>query len=442
MTLLPGALMTTPALAQPASFGSSDDPREESHDEWWNRQNRLDLQVGPSLIGPQWRAASGFELNLDTRSLTARLSGRIRAGIYGEYEPDINEPYDILRLVEFARYNPPRNSPFYVRAGLINRLTLGTGHIVNFHNSWAAWDDRTIGAETQWYGQHLQVSAFTDDVLFDGVAGGRAAVTPLAFVPDARLRTLTLGFSYVTDLQTRGDTHPELAAYNVDASVNLFDAGDIVLSPFATFAWYSQYGKGIGIGADLWSMNFIDFARFRFRFALYYNGDQFIPGYIGSFYTVHNTRDRIVNTVNFLEEQENERLVGLALGDAVGGNDLVTELRLLLLRRFELWHYFRRHYGSQALSEYHLRLFVQTRDRLNLSVGLDRGNLRGFSSLFGKLGDQTTLFFDAEYRFAGPFWTYIRSRYAYEQIGEAPSGGARYLVQRRFEPMVGFRLHL
>lgn len=429
-------------LAQPASFGSSDDPMEEIQHVWWNRQNRLDLLAGPSLIGPQWRAASGIELNLDTRSITARLSGRVRAGIYGEYEPDINEPYDVLRLIQFARYNPPRDSPFYFRIGPINRLTLGTGHVVNFHNSWASWDDRTVGAETQWYGEHLKFSAFTDDVLFDGVVGGRAATTPLGFVRDARLRSLTLGFSYVTDLPTLRDTLAELTAYNLDASLNLLDAGEIVLSPFASFAWYSQYGKGIGIGADLWSLNFIDLARFRFRFALYYNGDQFIPGYIGSFYTVHNTRDRIVNSLDFLGDEQQDRVVGLTLSDAAGGNDLVTELRLLLLRRFEIWYYFRRHYGSQSLSEYHLRLFVQARDRLELSAGLDRGDLRGFSSLFGKLGDQTTLTFDVEYRLAGLLWTYIRSRYAYEQIGSSMSGDARYLVQRRFEPMVGFRFNL
>ncbi|HET6569690.1 MAG TPA: hypothetical protein VFG50_17115 [Rhodothermales bacterium] len=425
--------------AQPSILGSEDDPRETTRYVWWRRENVLDVMAGPSLIGAQWRVGASIGLNVDTRSVAARLSGSLHEGIYGLYEPDVNQLYDVLRLIEFARYNPPANSSFYFRIGPINRLTLGTGHVVNFHNSNMAWDDRTVGAESRWDVGPLQLSAFTDDLLLRTVMGGRAAIHPLGMLRDPQVRSVSVAFSYVTDRATWRDSVPDLTAYNVDAEMNLLTSGDIVLSPFASYAWYSHYGQGIGVGADLWSLNFIDLARFRFRFALYYNGDRFIPGYVGSFYMVNNTQDRIVNSVELLEGGEAEHLVGLTLGDAVGGNDLVTELRLLLFERFEFWYYFRRHYGIQRLSEYHLRLFIRVQDRLKLDVGLDRGDLSGFLSLFSRLSDQTGLVFNMEYRLIGPLWTYVRSRYTYEQVGQDLLNGDRYVVQRRFEPMVGVR---
>lgn len=427
--------------AQPSVLGSEDDPRENTKYVWWKRENTFDVMAGPSLIGAQWRAVGSVGLNIDSRSVTARLSGTLRQGVYGVYEPDLNQLYDALRLIEFARYNPPANSSFYLRFGPISRLTLGTGHVVNFHNSNIVWDDRTVGAESRWNLGALHVSAFTDDLLLRGMMGGRAAIHPLQALRDPQFRSLSAGFSYVTDRSTWGDSLPDLTAYNVDVGLDLLNSGDIVLSPFASYAWYSHYGRGIGVGADLWSLNFIDLARFRFRFALYYNGDRFIPGYVGSFYMVNNTRDRIVNSIDIPEIGQQEPLIGLALDDAVGGNDLVTELRLLLFERFEFWYYFRRHYGSQRLSEYHLRLFVQAQNRFRLDVGLDRGDLSGFLSLFSQLSEQTGLVFNTEYRLVGPFWIHIRSRYTYEQVGQEPESGARYVVQRRFEPMMGVRVN-
>ena len=112
-------------VSQLIAFGSADDPREQIQREWWRRQSFFYASGGLSLIAAQWRGASNLTMDLVTRPVTARINGTIRAGVLGQYEPDLDETYDLIRLVEFARYNPPRNHPVHLRAGLIDRM-LGT----------------------------------------------------------------------------------------------------------------------------------------------------------------------------------------------------------------------------------------------------------------------------------------------------------------------------
>lgn len=428
------------AYSQPVDFGSADDPGEQLQRVWWRYQNSLDARTGFSLIADHWRAGVGLNLNLVTRSLTARLSGTFRGGIYGDYDKDTDELYDLLRLVEFARYNPPRDSRFYLRGGRIERVRLGTGHLVNFFNSHVAWDRRTVGIESMYGTRLLDVAAFTDNVLLDGVVGGRAALRPFGWGGNVRAQSLTVAVSYVTDLSVHDTV--SVTAYSVDAGFNALPQGDIRLVPFASFAWYPDYGSGLAFGATVESDNFIDLARFRLRLALYYNGSEFIPGYYGAFYQVSNPGARILNSYRYLVGETEIEYEGVELDDALGGNDFETELRLLIFERFEFWYYFRRHYGTQSLSEFHLRLFLHQPRTLRVHVGLDRAGLKGFFSLFNDLGDQTALAMGIDYRIAGPFWAFIDARYTFEYVSTGAKGKDQYLVQRRFEPFVGIRLDL
>ncbi|QXD15730.1 hypothetical protein GQ464_001940 [Rhodocaloribacter litoris] len=429
-----------PARAQqPALIGSSDDPRENIQQVWWERRQVLDVMGGFSLIGAQWRTATSFTLDLDTRPVLARLRGTLRAGIYGTYRPDVDEAYDLLRLLEFARYNAPSRARFYLRGGPLQRMRLGTGHVVDFFNSDVAWDERTVGLEMMWQGAALEVSGFTDNVLFDGVTGGRLALTPFFRVRDPRLRSLQLGAGYVTDLAPHPDGVPRFTAYSADARFVLLRSGALLLAPFLSYTRYEHFGDGLLLGADLYADNFIDLARFHFRLALFYNGRQFIPAYVGPFYQVNSLRARILKAEDFDESNPQAVFAGVPLAAAGGGNDLMTELRILLFSGFEFYYAFRRHYGARALSTFHFRLYLRAR-RFSLYLGQDRGGLRGFFSLFNDLGDLTALVFQTDYRFLGDFRVFARARYTYERLDDGDDGTERYLVQRRFEPFTGLRL--
>ena len=428
------------ADAQPYEFGSSDDPREQLQTVWWRYQSSVDVNGGLSLISDHWRGGVGAGLSVVTRPLAARLSGTLRGGIYGAYDPDTDETYDLIRTVDFVRLNQTARSRLYARIGPISRMRLGTGHVVNFFSSRVAWDERTVGAEAVHTSRMMDVAAFTDNVLINGVTGGRIGVRPLYFTGDGRMQSLEIGLNYVTDLATRSSETMGLTAYNIDVSLNAFESGEVRFVPFASFSRYPEYGSGLAFGAKLESDNFIDLARFRLRMTLYYNGRQFIPGYVGSFYQVNNPNARILNAERYLGGNRTIDFEGIALRDARGGNDFETELRLLFFERFELWYYFRRHYGIHSLGEYHLRLFYNQPNRMRINIGMDRGGLLGFFSLFNDLGDQTALVFGTDFRIAGPFWTFINARYTFEHAGVAEDGTRMFLVQRRFEPFTGIRI--
>lgn len=427
------------ASAQPIPFGAADDPKEHLQSVWWKHESNLYAMGGVSLIGAQWRGVANLSLDLVTPSLTAHLSGTVRSGYFGRYEADLDEYYDLVRLVEFARFDLPPRIPAHLRFGLQDRMRLGTGHLVSFFNSFVSWDERTVGVEGILHEELGEIALFTDNVLLNGVTGARAAIQPLHRTAPLQLQSLRLGFNFITDLAYRPPGQRRLDGYNFDVQFNLFNSGSIDFAPYASYAWYSGYGSSLGFGADLKSDLFIDIMKFRLRVGLFYNGKQFIPSYIGAFYKVNNGSARILHSNSNLDDSTAIQLAGITLPEARGGNDLLTELQILIFERFEFWYSFRRHFGVQRLSELNLRIFLRAADRLRLEVGIDRGGLAGFFTMFEDLNDLSHLVFGLDSKLAGPIWLYVRARYSYERLDEATAPTQLYLVQRRFEPMLGFR---
>ncbi len=421
---------------QPVSFGSADDPMEAFGFPRWQSSVGVEAMGGFSLIGAQWRTAGNFSVEYLSQSISARADGTIRAGIYGTYDRDMDETYDIARLIRYVRIEPSRSS-LYLRIGSTNRLRLGTGHVVNFYSSRTDWDDRSIGIEATWGGRFLRLSAFADNFLLDRVIGGRVAWHPLSWARDEKARSLELGAAYVLDRRRVG-LDRALEAYNFDLQFTAANIGDILLKPFATFSWYEDAGSGLGVGGELASDNFVDVARFRLRVAVYYSEEGFIPGYVGSFYRVSSPLARILKSEDLSPTDSVGAVAGYSIADANRATSLETELRLLFFGRFELWYNFRRHFGSQALSEYHVRLYFRA-GRINAYIAQDRGGLRHFFTLFNDLGDQTSMEFQTDYRFTPGFWLFVRARYSYEEVERAADGTHRFVVQRRFEPFSGFR---
>ncbi len=434
-----GLVALTPAdsLSQPLPFGSSDDPSEHIRSAWIGRQNAVDVLGGFSLIGARWRSMGSINTTLLNRTLGARFRTSLRVGDEGRYEPDFDEPYDLLRQIDFVRLNVPRRRGVYARVGPIQRGRLGFGHLVDFFNSDVAWDERTIGAEFMMRTPSLDVAGFTDNILVNGVTGGRVAIRPLTWSRDERARTFEIGLNAVTDLTKNTNELPQITGFNADISFAAALVGEASFSPFASFAWYTGFGGGLAAGTEFKSNNFLDLARFHLRLAVLFDSDDFYPGYVGSFYQVQNGRSRILETESG-QPVSTDRRVGIPLQDVDGGTGYEVEFRLVFFERFELWWQFRRR-GPQALSERHFRLLFQTR-RLRASIQQDRSGLRGLFTVLNDLGDQTAMNFETEYLVSGAFWIVVRARYSYERVADAPDGTRLYLPQRRFEPLGGLRL--
>ena len=427
-----------PVQAQPIHFGSADDPLETSTISPWRRSGTLQFMGGLSLIGAQWRTAGHTSVEIHSSTVSARAEGTLRAGIYGTYDPDIDDPYDLARLIDYVRVTPPQ-SRTYLRAGPSSRFRLGTGHLVNFYNSKTAWDDRTIALEGSTQGRVAGLEAFSDNFLFDRVVAGRASVQPLFWARESRASSLEIGVSYVADVRQAGE-RPLLSAYGLDLRFTAATIGDILVESFTSFSRYRNGGAGLAFGADLSSDNFVDVARFRVRMALYYSGDGFIPGYFGSFYPVRNPTARILKSEDLSDTDTLGAVVGIPLAVAPGGTSLETEVRLLFFRSFEFWYSFRRHFGGEPLSEYHIRLFFRS-SRITAYVGQDRAGLKSFFTLFNDLGDLTWMEFRTDYHVTAGLWVFVRAVYSFEEVPSATDDGTqRFLVQRRFEPFTGFRL--
>ncbi|MFT4604261.1 MAG: hypothetical protein ACI9W4_000991 [Rhodothermales bacterium] len=393
------------------------------------RSSYLEPLGGFSLIGAQWRTGARFRGHFETRQTVVELDGSFRAGIYGKYDPDTDQSYDLARILRFARINT-RNG--YVRVGTPDRTRMGPGLVTDFYQGAAVWDDRRIGLEVALSNSFFKVSGVAADLRMNRMISGRVELSPTG-----QMKTpggLRIGVGLTTDRRFSSDGPEVPTAREVDIRLTAARSGGFRLEPFVSAAEYLRYGRGVMLGADLQTDNFIDLARFHARIALQYAEDRFIPGYFGAFYEVNNPSAEVISS---------ETLGGspaVALSDAQASTYLLTEFRLLFFESFEFRYAFRRHYGSQTLSTFHVRLFRRTEDIL-FSFGEDRAGLRNFFSLFNDIGDMAVMSFRVDYRVTGPVWLAVDARYAYQAILET-DGITRYAAQRRFEPFLGLRIQL
>lgn len=445
------------AAGQPIRFGSADDPREPGSRAPWQTEGYVGLWAGPSLVGPQWRGRlTGTAFYAGPR-YAARLEGALRSGLYGVHEPDTDELYDLVRLVDFARYaHREETLALYTRAGPIQQMRLGpAGHLVDFFRSDLSYDERTVGVEAFAQMPYASLGLFTDNVLLNGVTGGRFALQPFAaFGSAAERRALAsteVGLTAATDLGLLGTLYPDSlrppTAFALDVHYDALGRGVVALSPFASVATYTHYGWGVGAGAALASDNFINLARFAVRLGAFYSSDRFLPGAFNAFYTVSNPRARLAGTDAPVEIAPGARWAGTPLEDVDASAGWQLGLRLLFFERFELTSSYYGHLGSQDLSRYHLRLFFHTPASMRLYVRFDRTGLDHVFSLFGAADDQTAVTFNADYRLpfnVGPAGAriHLRTRYTFERLSDEASLLKRYLPERRFEPSVGLRLRL
>ena len=110
-------------------FGAQNQLEERTTRYWWEKQHRVQPMAGLSLIGAQWRGAAAVVYEWVRVPVAARLEGTYRLGPLGDFKPDVDEWYDLVRLIRYARYE--RRS-LYARVGPVQDMRLGIGHIVKF----------------------------------------------------------------------------------------------------------------------------------------------------------------------------------------------------------------------------------------------------------------------------------------------------------------------
>lgn len=437
-------LLGIPCLAQPLRFGSAD-----ALDEWGAGRPSRDLVelagfTGAAYLPAAWRGA--------VRAEAEALSGRISVGLAqtghpaagGLYAPEADEAYDLLRSIRYLRLNPTASSRLYARLGPTQHLTLGTGALAQAYGTSTAWDERTIGVEAALERGAVSGGLFVDDVRLNGVAGGQVEVQSDASV--GRLRKIRAGVAGVHDLglpRTRGDS----SLTGVEAWLAAEWIGDqtFEVAPFVTAARYLGRGGTVGVGVNAGAYNLSNAVRAGLQVAVFASGSGFVPGHVGPFYAVSNSRDRIVTTDSFYDEDPAFELAGTPLDSVRSGVDVVANLRLLAFGRFEVAQTFRRHIGPDQLSAYGLRLGAALPGDAEVAFELERQGFRGVFGLFGDLEEENLLRLDVRVPLAEPVVLLVHSRYGYRVLAPSEVGletfpNRRFLIERRFEPMIGLRI--
>jgi hypothetical protein len=428
--------------AQPVPFGSSDDPMEIPPPVFGRPPATIGVYAGPAYLGSEWTLGIAAEATGRRGPVHGALDYTVHVDEDGLYDPAVDEVIDMARAVRYLRLEPAVGRPIYVRAGPLRRIELSTGQLVRGFGTWAAQDERAPGVEMSAALGPADLVGFLEDVRLGGVVGAQVSLAPLAGSSDDRLRTVRLAVAAVHDAGPPTDS--STTALQIDARGDLARIGGIALTPWASYARFLHYGQSLGAGADIGSSDLVGTARVRLRLGFFASSDEFIPGYFSPLYAVANVHDRVIEADGFYDaDTTSSPLAGIPLGQASAGLDVVAELRILAFGQFEVFQHIRRHIGAGGQSAYAARVAYRPRDPAGVRLDLmfERQGFKRALGLFGDLRDLNALILDLD----APLPVLglrlsLRSRYGYERLPDAAAGGRRFLVQRRFEPLVGIRM--
>ena len=437
-------LIAASAAAQPVAFGSSDDVGELGSAFQPEDRTFAAGLVGPAYLPDTWRGAARVEGAALRGRLSVGLGATVHPGAGGLYGPESDDLYDVARVLRYVRFNSTAGSRTYARLGPTERVTLGSGALVRRFRTTTAWDERTLGLEGSVEGRGVQAAGFASDILrTSGLVGAEVSFQTGGRVGPVSGLGVTL--AAVHDLGRTGTTG-DSSLTGIEATVrgSYLGAGPLDVRPFATVARYLGQGGTVGAGVEVGSANLADALRAGATVAVFASSADFVPGHVGPFYAVSNGQERIVDDGSFFDARPAE-LAGTPLDSLSGGLDVVVDLRLLAFGRFEVAQYARRHIGDERASGYGLRLAGRLPGDGLLEFSLERQDFRGFFDLIQDLGQLNALLFDVRFPVGERGLVFVRSRYGYRRLTEADgpayaAGPGRFLVERRFEPLVGLRV--
>lgn len=424
------------AQTPPPTFGSADDLYEfdgpAARDAGAERDASLQIGLfgGAAYLPDRWRGALRAEVAAVRGLVRVGLAATVHPTVGGLYGPEADEPYDLLRAVEYVRLDRGPRQPLYLRLGPTEHVTLGAGALARDYRTTTAWDERTLGAEAALDAGPLALAAFTDDVRLSGVVGGEASLRTGARVGPLGGLRLTLGG--LRDLGLPGDSALTGLEATLRATLGPADAPFGVV-PFVTVARTLGRGTGLGVGAEGEAFRASPTLRATGRAAVFVSTSRFLPGAVNPFYALSNADERIVSG-------RAATPVGTPLDSLSGGVDVVVDVRFVAFGRFEAGQHVRRHIGPDRASAYGLRLAARLPRRARAELSVERQGFRGLFGFLGSLGDENALVLDVTAPVGTGGQLFVRSRYGYRRLpGDGPG---RFIAERRFEPLLGLRLAL
>lgn len=428
-------LAASAVSAQPILFGSASDPTEATLDPYSRGAAQFSAFAGPSYKGTEWQFGIGVSGKGTIGPFGVKVEGVVRTGSDFIHVAEVNEAYDIIRFLEYARVEPTAEAPIYLRIGPLRQVTLPTGQLVRDYATTAVWDERTVGAESAIRFRNIELGGFLSDLRFRGLVGGYVRTHPFG-QRRTGLRSLRLSAEVVHDIEYGAEDR--MSAASAEIRANVWSGGDFRLSPFVSHTRYENYGYGTTAGASIGGDQIAGIARLKFSSGLTFSSEQFIPGHFNAFHSLTRSDSRIVSSTEYFRDPTTQEFVGTPLVESEGGMSWFVEFQGALMDIFEFSQYVRRDFGGST-GAYGLRLTVapDRGEQFLLRFDLQRQGLQGFQSIFSDLVDEAILGFRMEYGINSSIRAYITARYGYRSLDPLNDGTERFLIERRFEPMIG-----
>lgn len=226
----------------------------------------------------------GLDLNLRFDADSGRL-----------YKPDWRNGRDAFKAIRYIRYGSKEaGSPLYVRAGALDRSTLGYGDIMYLYNNSVSYDARKRGAELGADIGIVGLEAMYGNFARPEVMGTRAFVRPLHATHIPVLSRLEFGGTVAADFAKDAGV-----ADTMDYGAPVVFGGDVGIPLLAnSLARWTLYadatkirnaGKGAAVGTQL---NLAGMGMFHLSTRLEHRiiGDQYMPSFFNSFYELDRLR--------------------------------------------------------------------------------------------------------------------------------------------------------
>ncbi len=209
---------------------------------------------------------------------------------------DWDSPGDWISIIRYLRYGK-RGTPLWVKAGVLERVTIGYGFIMDNYSNTIDENNRKTGiqiaSDLKKYGGEIIISNFGNAE----VMGGRGFIRPIKFVsPIPIVSNIELGGSYLTDRES----DPSISIIGLDAGLPIINTSFFSWQLYANYARIISYGSGTGYGTRVDFNLLMDILTLSAKFEKRNIGSRFIPSYFGPFYEVK--RDTLIEILDNIEK--------------------------------------------------------------------------------------------------------------------------------------------
>lgn len=207
------------------------------------------------------------------------------------YKEDWRNARDAFKAIRYIRYGSKEGgSPFFIRAGELDRTTLGYGQIMYLYNNSPSYDARKRGAEMALDFGFAGMEAVYADFARPGVTGARAYVRPLDDIAVPVFDRLEVGVSMAADLTKDAGMFGNVdygtpTVYGADVGLPLVKnaLGQVVV--YGDMAKIKNAGSGSAVGTQL-AFNGLGMVHLASRLEQRFIGDRYMPSFFNSFYEI------------------------------------------------------------------------------------------------------------------------------------------------------------